>query len=324
MKTRCYPRSLLNDKTYPVSVLDHVLYKHDKPSITYYCPSTGSVLTADSYKLAINNAIDGKYPGTDHTPFEFTLGSGENALRILYVSLDNSVRANMSKLSLVSSGRLNNICNMINEINPDVVFFSEACRKSFGGNMQEQSNPIYWIEIRQTITLITKMEYCMESTNNFDSNFMSFGMAMFSKSTSLSKIRCIQPYNLLPEDKSKECYGSGCIIMTLKTGEVLVAVHFPLDFKRIGKENNTARALVSLIELLDKYSVAYAMGDMNTVEGTILNSVKEVMHNNKEWKLSADVFTFLPSYCDYLLQEEPMTDLDLSNDEMPKVMSYLD
>jgi hypothetical protein len=99
----------------------------------------------------------------------------------LYVSLDNSVRANINGFSLVASNRLDRICKLVKTINPDVVFFSEACRKSFEGGMDVQKNPVYWMDMRQTIIKITGMVYCCECANNFDEKQMSFGVAMFAK-----------------------------------------------------------------------------------------------------------------------------------------------
>lgn len=294
MSTFVYPLSVTQGKHCPVSYLDHVVFKRvtpeAKPNVQYYCPSTGLPLTAGRYNLALSNASSKVYPGTDHAPFLLTVGGS----RFLYVSLDNSVRSNMNGHSLVSTGRLQTICEIVKRISPNAVFYSEACRMAFEGGMQEQRYPVYWTDMRDFITKETGMTFVNECTNNFDPSCMSFGVAMFAKDVTLFK--SVLPFNLLEEDKEKGCYGSGAIVATLKTGVTVVGVHFPLDFARKGLDNNVGRAAGSLVTLLNKYETAYAMGDMNTVEGEMMNSV--IIQLGSEWKITMDVPTFFPSYYD--------------------------
>jgi hypothetical protein len=281
----CYPRTVTDGKTVPISRLDHILYKGSKPKVTYYCPSTGDIFSRAAVELAINNAATKQYPGTDHTPFSFEPIPG---FKVAYLSLDNFVRPGGEAFSLWKSGRLTRICEIVNKINPDLIFFSEACRES----------DVSWVEMRDYISREIKMKFRMECSNSDDS---SLGVACFSKSTSSDYVGSYQPYRLL--EKSSSCHGSGCVIISLKEGPVIVGCHMPLDFKHIGKDNNGARAMESLINLLDqqKNRECYAMADFNTIPGTITEAMEEVLSSG-EWRLTNDQFTFFGAFY------APMTD----------------
>jgi hypothetical protein len=291
--------------------LDRFLYKGTAPIMSYYCPFTGERLTGKTYELALENTRSSKYETTDHAPIEIEV----DGMRYLYVSLDNSVRANMNGFPLVASNRLQNICEMINTINPDVVFFSEACRKSFEGTMQEQKNIVHWFEMRQIISWITGMVHCCECANNFDENEMSFGVAVFAKQTALLNIKSVQGCNFLPMDISNECFGSGAVIVTTKNNTTVVGVHFPLDFKRERENNNNGRAMKALINLLDKYPKAYAFGDMNVIKGNIQNSMDIVLRDNL-WKLSDPYYTYIGSFYDYAMDIKDQTYKDQTYKEL--------
>ena len=115
---RCFPKSLTNGQVCPIGILDHVLYKGTKPVVTYYSPASGDILTvSELVKEAADNIKHKLYPCTDHTPFSFEV----SGVKVLYASLDNSVRSNNAGFGLVKSGRLTKICEIVNKINADIV-----------------------------------------------------------------------------------------------------------------------------------------------------------------------------------------------------------
>jgi hypothetical protein len=311
MYTYYYPTEFTQGKKCVMDCLDRFLYKSEKPITRYYCPFTGKNLSCETYKLALEYAKSNKYETTDHAPIELQV----DGLRCLYVSLDNSVRANMNGFSLVASGRLDRICNLVKTINPDIVFFSEACRKSFEGSMDEQKNPVYWMDMRQTISKFTGMVHCCECTNNFDEKQMSFGVAMFAKQEVLQHIQSVQACQFLPMDLKNECYGSGAVVMTTKSGKTVVAVHFPLDFKRKSGDNNNGKALKALIDLLNKYPNSYGFGDMNVIKGNIWNSMSDVI-NETEWKISEPYYTYIGAFYDYGMFIKEQTYQELTIEEI--------
>jgi hypothetical protein len=291
----CYPRSASSKDTMnPVSALDGVMYHLDtqRPNITYYCPSTGDILSDTSFSIAIENAANKKYPATDHTPISIQVG----AYKILYVSLDNSVRSMKNEFPLTQSSkcdsRLDQICNIINKIQPDIVFFSEACRKC----VNIGSDVVFWSQMKRIIANSTGLIFGCEQANNFSTTQMSFGVAMFYRST-VDYIIAEQGVQLLHEDANRNCYGSGAVLIRLNTGETVVGVHFPLDFKGAGEDNNNYRATKALIKLLEQYPYAVAIGDMNIVEGNIENCMRSAL-TNTNWSIARDHYSFLPSFFD--------------------------
>lgn len=150
----CYPLTLTDGKVCPIDCLDHVMYKGDsEPHIEYYCPYTGKRLNKDTYRLAIEQAKDKTYASIDHVFIMLVV----NSVKFLYVSLDNSAWCEARGLSLADSGRLTNICILIAKINPDVLFVSEACRKT----VDAEGNVVYWPQLRQRIAEMTRM--CQQS-----------------------------------------------------------------------------------------------------------------------------------------------------------------
>lgn len=302
-----YPTHYTSGKKVALSCLDRVLTK-DQPITRYYCPFTGNRLSADTYRLAIENAKQQRYETTDHAPIEVEV----DGIRYLYISLDNTVRSDEAGFSLVSSGRLKNICQLVNKIAPDVVFFSEACSKAFDG-----VNVVYWLEMREIITSLTGMKYCCECANDFDSNHMSLGVAMFAKASSLAQIQSVQACNILRANT--QCYGSGAVVVTTKTGKVVVGVHFPLDFKRKGNCNNTGRSLASLIEILNKYDYAIAFGDMNVIPGSTWSSMKSVLEKNPDWTLSPPYYTYIGSFSHHANTNVQQTFAELTGEAIAKL-----
>ena len=293
----CYPREVVGGLTLPVDQLDHVVYQGIKPRVVYYCPSTGDALSHASYKLAINNAVNRVYPGTDHTPFIFTVLLGAVAVRVGYLSLDCSTRAENAGSPLVC--RLSNLCTIVTRMQPDVMFFSEACCKSTtvvsGTNLYlEVKAEVSWLEMRALITLQTGLVFCHEAANSFSRSNDSFGVAVFCKPDFLKSVKSAQAYNLM-DCLSGSRQGSGCVVVELTDGTALVGCHFPLDFSTEITENLTGKAMTSLLKLLDTYVTAYGFGDMNTIAGTMSEAVELALRGTK-WEMTRGVYTFLAGF----------------------------
>jgi len=101
----------------------------------------------------------------------------------LYVSLDNSVRANINGHPL--KDHLPEFCDVITTFIIEcggecVIFFSESCRPSFdGGNLNDKKNEMSWFKIRQSIEKQCGLYYLGECTNNDDPCCMAFGVSAF-------------------------------------------------------------------------------------------------------------------------------------------------
>ncbi len=119
------------------------------------------------------------------------------------------------------------------------------------------------------------------------------------------------------------CWGSGCVVTKLHSGTVLVACHFPIDFKN-GKERNlVGKAASALGSLLDSYgdSQVYGFGDLNTIEGVMRDSVIEELEK-KGYKLTDNCRSFLPSYYDEITGEEAKTFTTELTEEVINSFSY--
>src|SRR5438093_1213236 len=110
--TYYYPLEYTQGKKVVLDCLDRFLFKETSPIMRYYCPYTGTPLNRDTYEHSLFCAGDSVYETTDHTPIEIEI----DGIRCLYVSLDNSVRANMNGHSLIT--RLEKLCKLVNIINP--------------------------------------------------------------------------------------------------------------------------------------------------------------------------------------------------------------
>jgi hypothetical protein len=282
----CFPKSITDGKVIPIDTLDHVMYKDHKPTVTYYSPITGDIFSEDSLKLLIKHVEEKNYLSTDHKPFTFIA----NNIKIAYISLDNSLRATNAGFPLFKSVRLAKICEIVNKMDADIVLFSEAIRKS---------EDTTWLEMRRFISEQTGLEFCLESSNNFTPSCMSFGIACFAKSNILKDINYIQAHRLLEFEPDRGCFGSGCIVIELKDGTTLIGCHFPVDFKNEGENNNTVRAMISLIKLCDSFGdkIVYAFGDMNTIPG-IINTSLNVVLSSSNWKLTNDRHTLYAAFFD--------------------------
>ena len=184
----------------------------------------GSVITPESLKLLILKVIAdaeaGIYTITDHL-FTIIIVGG---IVFMYVSLDNSIRANNNGHPL--TGRLLAICEIVAEclkqIGQDcVIFFSEACRPSVG---------MTWPDMIEIISDKCKIKHLKSYPNNDEANGLAFGVAVFTTNPSI--VKEVHPVRI-----STAGYGSAAMGVALHTGEIVWGIHFPVDLFRIGADN---------------------------------------------------------------------------------------
>lgn len=169
------------------------------------------------------------------------------------------------------------------------------------------------------ICKLTGMIHSCECANNFDENQISFGVAMFAKQEVMSKLRSVQACQFLPVDLSNEWFGSGAVVVVTKDGKALVAVHFPPDAKREGKQNNNGRATNALISVLENYPEDYAFGDMNVILGKTWPWMKEVSEQ-RGWTLSPMVYSYIGAFYDYAMDNEAQRFVELKEEEIEKIL----
>jgi len=99
-------------------------------------------------------------------------------------------------------------------------------------------------------------------------------------------------------------FGSGAVLLKLRSGEVIVGVHLPLD--RTGKFNG--KVMEELVDLLSVFPVAYAIGDMNFIPGAIEDTQLNVLRNS-EYKVARDWCSFLPSFFDTIPDDEGLKEI---------------
>lgn len=130
----------------------------------------------------------------------------------------------------------------------------------------------------------------------------SFGVAAFCKKESLHNFRGFHAVKVAENNPVNKCVGSGAVIAELTSGKAVFGVHLPLDFRTEG-QNNCIDAVGNLIKLMNVYiHGAYAIGDMNTVPEIYERFVTSV-ESTEIWKMSKDVFTFFPSFFDFIPRE---------------------
>lgn len=237
------------------------------------------------------------YTTTDHLFIHAKVGD----YTFLYVSLDNSVRANSKGFSL--SKRLDILIDVvkkfINECNDEcVIFFSESSRPSFeGGDINNRINEMSWFRIRLIIEIQCNLTYLGECTNN--DNIMSFGVSAFC-----TKFFALKIHSILPRRFLTEGFGSGAIGIKLLTEEIVWGIHFPLDFRGKGQDNLGAKAMIGLCKLMDEYSGSVcAIGDFNTIPGHISQSIEAAISPDKEF-IVKDEPTFFGAFYDTVKNDE--------------------
>jgi len=221
MPTYCYEQ---NGSIVPVSALDNFLIMKDfnNYKITFYSIFDGTELNTKIsidtfYSKVIENSNKNIYETTDHLIYSILI----DGVNFLYVSLDNSVRSNMNKLPLAHT-RLENlmkvVSNIINKLDKCVVFFSESCRPSFYGNINERQDERSWVFMRETIQNNTGLYFLTEKRNNEDSSGLSFGISVWYNHHAKICLSVSNYFNLSILDKG---FGSVAIGVKLSTGNII-------------------------------------------------------------------------------------------------------
>lgn len=279
----------------PASDLDNILTLKNFP-IEYYSihsPIDGSVITSSFYDQIVSLTKAKQYTTTDHTPIVIKFGD----LFYIYLSLDNSVRANSYGFPL--KNRLGKLCDLIKRIIKEIgseciIFFSESCRPSFdGSNINDRKNEMTWFEMREFIETNCALSYLGESTNNDDLSGMSFGVSAFCTITYKSHIHTILPRKILTEG-----FGSGAIGVKTKNGNCVWGIHFPLDFKSKGTDNLGAKTMVNLCTMMKTMGNCCAFGDFNTIPGHIADTIKASIDPELEFVVHDENPTFFGSFYD--------------------------
>lgn len=222
-------------KIVPVSGLDNILKYNTVDNINYkfYSFLSGEVLRDEDrlkfYEQIKLNIKNKTYPTIDHLPIHIQF----NNYNIIYISLDNSFGSNICGFPL--KDRLPNICFMVNNIidnceNGCIVFFSESCRSSFDGKKNNRKNEVKWFKMKNYICKMCDLYYLTECASGDDPD--SFGISAF----------CTKNYMDNVDDiiKSRICtkvHGSATVGIKFITGEIVWAIHFPVDFR--SKERKT-------------------------------------------------------------------------------------
>lgn len=285
----------------PAGNLDQVLCQNASNfTIDLYTPE-GGVLGETGYITSAIELIRNKtYTHTDH--LILVLKNGNHI--VIYVSLDNSVRANISGFPL-KGARLNNIAAAIRDImaiyenNKVVLCCSEAGRPSFDGGMDAQENRVEWKEMAATIANISGLQYRDVFKNN--DHEMAFGIAVF---TSPDLTLTMTGHNLLGDNG----FGSAAVQISVPGfANDIIAVHFPVDFHRQGADNYGAITMASLLELIGSTN-AVAFGDMNLIrDGGIRDAITAEMASfNKDldtgkqitFRIPVDLPTFYGAFFD--------------------------
>ena len=302
------------DKVGPVSSLDNILALSEACIEKYSLLNMldGSVLTDENRIQMHDNLIklvkDKKYLTVDHTPIKV---EHKNGITYIYISLDNSARSNMTGHPL--KDRLPAICELINKIIADttgkcVLFFSEACRPSFDGHVKERKNEVSWFEMRNFICAQCNLQFIGEKRNNDDNSGMSFGLASFCT------VECscyIQDYfGVLLTTKS---FGSVALGVKVKSGEIIWAVHFPLNFKEPTINYEVA---VELMKVMKNYKGSeFALGDYNSFDAFAEALLKAVDENPEFELLIKKLPTFYPSHYDAIPNDGTYKLVDNSRSE---------
>lgn len=172
--------------------------------------------------------------------------------------------------------RLPQLCEAINGMiksvgGETIVFFSEACRPSFdGGDIKNKLNEMSWFQMRNYICEKCNLVFLGECSNNEDVNCMSFGIASFCTTKIVCDIHSVLPRRILTEG-----IGSGTVGIKFISGEIVWAIHMPLDFKTEIIENNMAhKAMKGLCSLMKSYPNSIcAFGDFNIIPGKISDCI---------------------------------------------------
>ena len=269
----------------------------------------GKILTPDdmpAFHAQVQSNLTNKlYPTTDHLIIEAR--QTESPVRFLYLSLDNSVRANQAGYPL--KDRLSALVDVIKEavgFDPVIIFFSEACCPSFSGS--DAKSGLSWFQMR------CGLSYLGECANNEDLNCMAFGIAAFASPSAMKYIRSILPRHISTEGRGsgalgvelvggESCVERYALSSDMPNGEIIWGIHFPLDFQIRGAENPGAKAMVGLVKLMTEYEGSvWAMGDFNTIPGSIDETIRAATGSAFEFRIEGRD-TFFGAYYDVTRRE---------------------
>lgn len=297
------------NSSYYVYTTDGVLYNSGirRPQITYYCPFTGNILSDKTLQTAKQNTIAKKYPSTNHALISVQVGGQ----KVLYVNLDNSGRSMREGFSLTEGcndfwggHRLETICSIVKSIQPDIAFFTDACSTSVSNSpVRAQTDPFsgitHWSEIKRVIARRTSLIFGCEQCNMTDSIQESYGVAMFyhEKHSYQKSVILREDCVLLSPDHKYG--GSPAIKVTLRSGESIVCVDFPLDLSGRGFENRNYKAMKSLLELIKRYPDTIVIGSMNIFEGNIEESIRKAL-DSTYWMIARDSYNYFPAFYEML------------------------
>jgi len=249
----------------PASILDYVLGTKDSlknVTIEYLSPNDGHVVTLDNHKdfakEALQKITDSEYLTTDHLNLRVIIVVDEEDVTILFISLDNSIRANVAGHALYK--RINALCDLLRNVmtKDTVIFFSEAKRSSFdGSDVNVKTNEHTWSSIEAMICENLNLKYLGDAPNN--ETPLSFAIAAFATDNALSKIKKEIKRTIEP--------GVGVFGVEFVSGQIVWGIQLPLDFNRVGKENFGAKGMMSLVKLMEEFPTSIVIGDFNTVPG---------------------------------------------------------
>ena len=246
----------------------------------------------DAFYLEMRKrATERIYTTVDHLPIRVVCASG---LTVLYVSLDNSFRANQNNHALTR--RFDAILEMLRSLfkgRDDVLlFFSEACRYSVDIVDGKDENRHEWMHFQRRLVADLNLCFLGEKPNNEDASGKSFGLAAFAKPKTYAKVDKVLPKQLITD-------GLGSVALGVNVaGDIFWAVHFPLDFKNSGADN--AKTMASLCKAMDEHpGTMCAIGDFNTIPGKIEEVMRaEMARAGKKFLREDGVPTFFGAYFD--------------------------
>jgi hypothetical protein len=154
-------------------------------------------------------------------------------------------------------------------------------------------NTVSWMSMRQTISHKCDLFYLTEKRNNEDPSNMSFGISAFVCPSVANLIDSYYGVPILSE-------GFGSVALGVKTidGNIVWAVHFPLDFKNKANMNHGYIAMTNLQSVLSTYTGSVcAFGDFNTIAGDVADAIKSAILPTYQFVLDNQL-TFFGSYYD--------------------------
>lgn len=175
-----------------------------------------------------------------------------------------------------------------------IVNFTEAGRSSWLGKMNDKQNVVTWLQMRRIISELCNLHFITDKRNNEDPSGMPFAISAFCTTDIIDSIETYFGCSILNE-------GFGCAAVGIKmvTGEIFWSAQFPLDFRGVGENNLGYKAMIGLMELMNKYKGSvFAIADFNAIPGVIADAINLAIANFGEYQLLLDSTTFYGSYFD--------------------------